>query len=135
MVLKAWTKQLKILFCIFFGTRLDCILGVVLCRYQTLWIGQALCRARMLVFMFSSLFLVFWLLCICCVYLLVFMFNTIFTYLSKKIRSLMDIELNFSLTGSIFKFNNHKKLKYTSLLHSSLSNVFLKLPPHKIGCQ
>ena len=30
---KAYTKQLKILFCIFFGSGLDCILGMVLCHY------------------------------------------------------------------------------------------------------
>ena len=30
-IMKVWTKQLKVLFCIYFGIRLDCTLGMVLC--------------------------------------------------------------------------------------------------------
>ena len=36
---KVWTKQLKVLFCIFFGVGLDCVLGMVLCHYLILWNG------------------------------------------------------------------------------------------------
>ena len=32
-IVKAWTKQLKVLFCFFFGIGLDYTLGMILCRY------------------------------------------------------------------------------------------------------
>ena len=82
-IVKAWTKQLKFFLISFLGIGLDCILGPVLCHFQTLWIGQALYRAWLLVFVSSCLFLVFCLLCTRHLFLL-FLFNTIPFYLLKR---------------------------------------------------